>query len=168
MHGAEVKPSPGQIAMITDVAGTYGDSGSYDGSGGNDNMGLGGADNALLRDPSNVAVDTLGNIFIADSGNNVIREVSATTGDITTVAGNGMRGYSGDGELATATTAELNCPMGIAMNIQGNLFIADSGNDVIREVSAATQDITTVAGYCSWASEGSGDTAARGAATARG
>jgi sugar lactone lactonase YvrE len=94
--------------------------------------------------PEGVAVDSAGNLFIADGGNNVIREVNASTGIITTVAGNGHPGYSGDGGPATA--ARLYAPYATAVDAAGDLFIADNGNSVVREVSAATGDITTVAG----------------------
>jgi sugar lactone lactonase YvrE len=89
-----------------------------------------------------VAVDSAGNLYIADSFNNVIRKVNAL-GTITTVAGNGTGGYSGDG--GPATSAELNNPDGVAVDSAGNLYIADSGNSVIRKVNASGI-ITTVAG----------------------
>ena len=99
---------------------------------------------AELDDPTGVAVDSAGDLFIADSGNNVIREVNHATGVITTVAGNGTAGYSGDSGPATA--AELDDPAGVAVDSAGDLFIADTGNNVIREVNHATGVITTVAG----------------------
>ncbi len=74
----------------------------------------------------------------------MIREVVKATGDIITVAGNGTAGYSGDNGPATA--AELDSPRGIAVDSAGDLFIADSDNNVIREVVKATGDIITVAG----------------------
>ena len=94
--------------------------------------------------PSGVAVDSAGNIFIADSENMVIREVVAATGIIQTVAGNGKSGYSGDG--GKATQAELYYPFGVSVDGSGNIFIADDNNNVIREVVAATGIIQTVAG----------------------
>ena len=99
---------------------------------------------AELNDPNGVAVDSAGDLFIADTDNNVIREVVKATGDIITVAGNGTAGYSGDNGPATA--AELNSPRGVAVDSAGDLFIADCGNNVIREVVKATGDIITVAG----------------------
>jgi hypothetical protein len=78
-------------------------------------------------------VDSQGDIFIADYGNSAIREVNSATGVITTVAGNGLYGYMGDGGPATA--AELNEPVGLAMGSQGDLFIDDLGNNVIRQVT---------------------------------
>ena len=89
-------------------------------------------------------MDAAGDLFIADTGNNVIREVNHATGVITTVAGNGTDGYSGDNGPATA--AELDDARGVAVDAAGDLFIADTGNNVIREVNHATGVITTVAG----------------------
>ena len=71
-----------------------------------------------------------------DQSNNVIREVSAATGIINTVAGNGQQGYSGDG--GPATSATLNSSYGLKVDIYGNLYIADYGNNVIREVATST------------------------------
>jgi sugar lactone lactonase YvrE len=89
-------------------------------------------------------LDSSGNIFIADTGNNVIREVTASTGDISTVAGTGVVGYTGDNDAATSAT--LNSPDGVAVDSSGNIFIADTGNNVIREVKASSGIITTIAG----------------------
>jgi Bacterial Ig-like domain (group 3) len=99
---------------------------------------------AELYGPDGVAVDSAGDLFIADAKNNVVREVVQATGDIITVAGDGTAGYSGDNGLATA--AELNNPRTVAVDSVGDLFIADRGNSVIREVVKATGDIITVAG----------------------
>jgi NHL repeat len=95
---------------------------------------------AELSSPTGLAVDALGNLYIADSGNNVIRRVS-TAGVITTVAGNvaadqssgGLGGFSGDG--GPATQARLHSPQGIALDRAGDLFIADTFNNAIREVT---------------------------------
>ena len=100
------------------------------------------ATNAQLDAPAFVAVDNAGNLFIADTYNNRVRKVSLT-GIITTVAGNGVQGYSGDGGLATS--ASLNWPEGVAVDGAGNLYIADRGNNRVRWVSP-TGIITTVAG----------------------
>ncbi len=97
-----------------------------------------------LTAPGGVAVDGAGNLYIADTDNNVIREVNLTTGAIQTVAGNGTSGYSGDS--AAASAAELNSPQGVTVDAAGNLYIADTGNNVIRKVTASTGIITTIAG----------------------
>lgn len=99
---------------------------------------------ATMNGPRNVAVDDTGNIYIADSLNYVIREVVASSGVITTVAGNGVPGYSGDN--AAAASGSLSHPKGVAVDPSGNIYIADTGNDVIRKVTATTGIITTVAG----------------------
>ncbi|QDK81764.1 hypothetical protein EXU85_25395 [Spirosoma sp. KCTC 42546] len=118
---------------ITTVAGT----GSYGYSGDN-----GPAINANLGNPSGVAVDGTGNLFIADQSTHTVRKV-ATDGTITTVAGTGTQGYSGD--TGPAVNANLNSPYGIAVDGSGNLFIADQANHRIRKV-ATDGTITTVAG----------------------
>ena len=87
-------------------------------------------------------MDAAGNLYIADSGNNSIRKV-APNGTITTVAGNGTQGYSGDG--GPATSAELNYPYGVAVDAAGNLYIADTSNYRVRKVTP-DGTITTVAG----------------------
>jgi uncharacterized protein (TIGR03437 family) len=112
------------------------------GNGRNDYSGDGGpATRAALNGPSSVAVDAAGNVYIADRDNHRIRQVSPA-GAITTVAGNGQKGYSGDGGPATA--AVLNSPYGVAVT-SGVLLIADTGNNRIRRVTQAGT-ITTVAG----------------------
>jgi hypothetical protein len=115
---------------------------------GNGNAGYGGdgaaATSAELNDPFGVFVDGTGNIFIADTDNSVIREVVASSGSIQTVAGNATPGYSGDG--TPATSAQLDEPEGVSLDVTGNIFIADTYNSVIREVTIATGQIHTVAG----------------------
>ncbi len=113
------------------------------GTGANGFSGDGGpAISAQLNLPTGVAMDTAGNLFIADSGNNRIRKV--TPGRvISTVAGNGLSGFSGDG--GQATSAQLNGPTDVAVDIAGNLFIADTYNERIRKVSSGGV-IATVAG----------------------
>jgi sugar lactone lactonase YvrE len=113
---------------------------------GNGSLGYSGengpATSASLNYPQEVAVDTAGNLFIADESNH-IRRVDVTTGFITTVAGNGTAGYNGDNILATSAGMR---PFGVALDDAGNLFIADSYNYRIRRVDAVTGFITTVAG----------------------
>ncbi|MDP1726709.1 MAG: T9SS type A sorting domain-containing protein [Bacteroidota bacterium] len=102
------------------------------------------ATSANLNAPLAVAVDTSGNLYIADKSNNRIRKVNYLTGVITTVAGNGSPAYSGDN--GQATLAAIKSPCGIAVSPSGNLFIADRGNSKIRKVIASTGIITTMAG----------------------
>ena len=99
---------------------------------------------ASLGSPRGVAVDGAGNIYIADTNCHVLRKVAAATGIITTVAGNGTAGFSGDGGPAVA--AELNGASAVAVDGEGNISIVDRGNLRIRQVAAATGIITTVAG----------------------
>jgi hypothetical protein len=100
------------------------------------------ATSAKLCTPVGVFVDSKNNVYIADWSNHVIREVS--NGTINTIAGNGTGGYLGDG--GPAITARLNHPASMAVDSSGNVFIADEYNHRIREVTAATGIITTVAG----------------------
>lgn len=102
------------------------------------------ATEAQLNSPSGVAIDDKGNIIIADSFNNRIRIVDARTGIISTVAGTGEQGCSGDDGLAVR--AQLSGPTGLALSADGALFIADSGNHRIRKLDRAQQIIVTVAG----------------------
>jgi sugar lactone lactonase YvrE len=120
--------------MITTVAGD----GTADFSGDGDN-----ATTAGLSYPRGLAIDSSGNLFIADCNNSRIRKVTPA-GIISTVAGIETAGFSGD--KGSATSAELNHPTGVAIDSSGNLFIADSNNSRIREVRAAYGDINTVAG----------------------
>jgi sugar lactone lactonase YvrE len=120
---------------ITTIAGN-GTSG-YSGDGGQ-------ASAAELNSPRDMIVDSSGNIYIADTNNNVVRKV-ATNGVITTIAGNssGLSGYTGDG--GQATSAKLNDPQELAIDSSGNLYIADLLNAAVRKV-ATTGVITTIAG----------------------
>ena len=99
---------------------------------------------AELNPPNAIAVDGSGNVYIADWGNHRIRKVEASTGIISTIAGNGTGGYNGDGISATA--AELNYPAGVAVDGSGNIYIADDGNNRIRKLTVSTGIITTIAG----------------------
>lgn len=100
------------------------------------------ATSARLNNPGAVAVDAAGNLYIADSYNNRIRKVDVN-GTITTVAGNGMTGFSGDG--GAATSAEIRDPKAVAVDATGNLYIADYRNNRVRRISVGGI-ITTVAG----------------------
>ena len=129
--------------VITTVAGT-GVRG-FDGDGGQ-------AVAARLANPSGVALDGSGNLYIADDGNDRVRKVD-TTGVITTVAGDGTGGFSGDG--GQAVSAQLRGPIGVALDSVGNLYIADDGNDRIRKVDTSGV-ITTVAGTVGYGTGGDG------------
>ncbi len=115
---------------------------------GNGTAGIGGDGGlgplAQLNNPQGVAVDAAGNVYIADTNNYRVRKVTAGTGIITTLAGNGIGGY--DGEAKLATLARLYVPTGVAADSGGNVYIADRNNQRIRKVSAATGFITTVVG----------------------
>jgi hypothetical protein len=99
---------------------------------------------ARLDLPTALAVDSGGNVFVADMRNHRIRKIDAATGVIATVAGCGIQGLSGDNGLATS--AALDSPSGLAVDSSGNLYLADTHNQRIRKVTAATGIITTVAG----------------------
>lgn len=132
----------GRLSLIAGIPSTPG----YSGDGG-------AAALAQFNLPAGIATDIAGNVYIADSGNNVIRKVmpgKAAYGSgmtetlvISTVAGNGLSGYSGDGGSAIA--AQLNRPSGIVVDAAGDLYIADTGNNVIRKVTP-DGNISTVAG----------------------
>jgi hypothetical protein len=97
-----------------------------------------------LSFPGGILIDSDGNLVFADTGNHRVRKVDARTGVITTIAGTGQSGFSGDSDQATR--ARLNSPRGVASDREGNLFIADTGNSRIRRVDKSTQMITTVGG----------------------
>lgn len=119
--------------IINTVAGTGIDGFSGDG---------GTAASAELNNPGGVAVDSTGNLYIADSSNHRVRKVDAS-GKISTIAGIGTGGYSGDG--GPATSAQLNNPYRLTLDSVGNLYIVDYSNDCIRKVDVSG-NISTVAG----------------------
>ncbi len=130
----ELNLGTGTVSTVAGIAGTT----AYSGDGGP-------ATSAALFNPTAVAVGPTGlTLFIADTFNNAIREVNLTNGVINTVAGTGTAGYTGDG--GAATSAELFDPSGVAVDSAGNVYIADSDNNVVRKVTASTQVITTIAG----------------------
>ena len=120
--------------IITTVAGTG--TAGFGGDGGP-------ATSALLNYPWGVTLGGNGNLYIADLSNNRIRMLN-TAGVISTVVGTGVRGYYGDGGAATA--AQLNVPAAVLVDVAGNLYVADSGNQLVRKVSATTGLIETIAG----------------------
>jgi len=125
------------------IAGSLGS--GYSGDGGP-------AGDAQLTGPRGLAVDAAGNLFIADSGNHAVRKIAAN-GIITTVVGDGNRGFSGDG--GSAKRARLNTPTAVAIDAKGNLYIADTLNHRIRKVNRAG-NIVTVAGSGTVSSVGHG------------
>jgi sugar lactone lactonase YvrE len=108
----------------------------------------------FYTDDRQLGSDSAGNIFIPDVGNSRVRRLDRQTGIITTVAGNGQRGFSGDGGPATAASFFL--PGGVTVDTAGNLFITDTFNNRIRKVDAKTGIITTVAGSGPATSTGDG------------
>lgn len=131
------------------------------------------ATQAELFLPSAVALDGVGNLYIADSNHNRIRMVCAGTtatiagttctgaGIITTIAGvTGVAGYAGDGTQSTSSTVQLSLPSGLAIDGAGNLYFSDSGNDVVRRISAVSGIITTFAGNHTAGFSGDGGPAA--------
>ena len=129
--------------IISTIAGN--DTGGYAGDNGS-------ATNARLALPIGVAADINGNIYIADQHNNVIRKATKSTGIITTVAGTGISGFSGDG--GPATDAQLSFNSAVAVDTAGNIYIGD--NSRIRKVNAATGIINTIAGTGAFAYAGDG------------
>ena len=129
--------------IITTIAGTG--TAGFSGDGG-------AAASARLNAPAGVAVDAAGNVYVADMLNHRIRKVAAD-GTVTTIAGSGARGFSGDN--GAATQASLNSPRGVAFDAAGNLYIADRDNHRIRRVTPGGI-ITTVAGSGSQGFSGDG------------
>ena len=137
-------------SIITTVAGNGSTGSTGDG---------GVATNAQIGSPGGVAVDSNGNIFIADALNNRIRKVDGASGNITTYVGTGSAGFSGDGPAVSANINLIATAVhsGIAVDKQGNLYIADTGNNCIRKVSSSSGIITTIAGIGGTAAGLSGD-----------
>jgi trimeric autotransporter adhesin len=124
------KVSAGNISTVVGTGGYAGDGGA--------------ATNGQINNPNGVAVDPLGNLYIADSANCVVRKVTASNGLITTIAGiGGSCGYSGDGGAATA--AQLNGPESIILDSSGNIFVSDTANARVRKITPGGT-ISTVAG----------------------
>ena len=114
---------------------------------------------ARLNMPFDVAFDSAGNLIFSDTMNHRVRRVDRRTGTITTVAGNGTKGFSGDG--AAATGAQLNEPYGVVLDAAGNLYIVDRLNGRIRWVDVRSGVIATIAGNGSGKYAGDGGAATR-------
>ena len=128
----------GTNRVVTTIAGTAGTFGSADGTNGD----------AQFSGPANLAMDTNGNLYVADGGNNTIRKITpvGTNWVVSTIAGNaGSGGGSADG---TNGNAQFNVPSGIAVDAGGNLYVADTGNETIRKIMPAGTNwvVTTIAG----------------------
>jgi len=143
--------------QVTRIAGpppdAAGGNAGYSGDGGP-------ATNARLKQPTGLALDTAGNLYVADSGQNVVRKID-TNGIITTVAGNGdpsLSTSSGDG--GPATSAKLTFPTAVTVSAAGDLYIADSLGERVRIVSASNQVISTLAGNGTAGFSGDGGPAA--------
>ncbi len=134
-------------ATIETVAGAGVDAPYVDGDGGP-------ATKSSVVAPEGLAFDTSGNLYIAEVQMHRVRRVDARSGIISTVAGNGRRGFHGDGGPATA--AMLANPTGLAVDVSGGLFIADSANNRVRYVSPTTGVINTIAGDGAARSSGDG------------
>ena len=102
--------------------------------------------NTSITLPSGVALDGAGNLYVVDTDNDEILEVNLTSGNIVARWGNGQAGFAGDGQAPNASTTEFNSPSGITVDGSGNVYIADTGNNRIREISASTGLIATIAG----------------------
>ncbi len=147
-----------KVATGTGIISLYAGNGvpAYNGDGGP-------AVSASMNGPSACALDSTGNLYVAEAGNNIVRKIAASTGIITTVAGNGFGdgcaggGFGGDG--GPATKAELFCPYGVAIDTSGDLFISDKGNGRVREVNARSNVITTIAGNGTYGYSGNGGAA---------
>jgi hypothetical protein len=107
---------------------------------------------AMLDSPVGIAVDSKFNVYFSDVKRNVIRIMNGVSRIISTVCGTGYRGFSGDG--FHAQLAKLSSPMGISLGLEGNLFIADTGNHRIRMINTTTKNIFTMAGNGSKGSSG--------------
>ncbi len=149
-------PVPNPPAMTVGKISTIAGNGNATWSGDN-----GPAADATLSSPSGVALDGAGNLYIADTANNRVRKIAAVngipTGTITTVAGNGTAGLGGNCQASLAQVVELNRPQGVTVDSAGNLYIADTGNQRILRMDAATGLIATVAGNCALSSLGDGE-----------
>lgn len=135
LYNHVVRKVSATTGIITTVVG--------DGTSGNSGDG-GPASAARIYWPGGVCKDATGNLYITDAYSNVVRKVDAATGNISSIAGTGTDGYSGDG--GPATNANLSGPMGICADAAGNIFFTEDGNGTVRKINAASGTITTIAG----------------------
>ncbi|MDG0814571.1 NHL domain-containing protein [Cohnella rhizosphaerae] len=153
VDGDKVYFTEGMDNYLVRVIEADGKLGTYAGNGTSRYSGDGNeALNAQLQAPSNIAYDSRGNLYISDGENNRIRKVD-TTGFISTIAGTGISGFFGDG--GPADQAELSSPNGIAVDLNDNLYIVDSGNARIRKVDQGGL-ITTISGNGEFGFSGDG------------
>ncbi len=159
-----------KVAASTSIISTIAGTGASSYSGDN-----GQATSAALYNPTGVAVDSsgkdavsynaamamlilsllLGNVYVTDCSNYRVRKITASTGVITTIAGTGATGYTGDGGQATA--ANIHSPLGINLDTSGNVFFGDTNYNVIRKITVSTGIISTVAGTGSTSGGYNGD-----------
>ncbi len=99
---------------------------------------------AEVFQPHYITFDAAGNLFIADMGNNRIREILASNGNITTVSGDGLPGDNGNN--ISALTSQLSYPTDVASDKSGNIYVAEVGNNMIREIDYSTGNILKIAG----------------------
>lgn len=97
---------------------------------------------AAFNTPGNLVVDANGDIYVADTGNQVIRKITMSTGMVSTYAGTGVRGLN-NGDLTSATFFS---PYGIAIDVGGDIFVADAANNVVRKITVSTGKVSTFAG----------------------
>ena len=140
------------------ASGSNGAGGKISTIGGNGSFGFAGdggsATSAQLNTPRGLCVDSSGNVYIADWGNNRVRKISGS--NINTAAGNGLLSYSGDG--GSATQAQFNFPSAVAVDSAGNIYVADTGNHVVRQITAKGV-VSTFAGTGSAGFAGDGSAA---------
>jgi sugar lactone lactonase YvrE len=119
--------------VVTTLAGSAGNTGSTDGTG----------TAARFNNPTGLASDGAGNLFVADSSNNTIRQIDVATGVVTTLAGSASNAGSADG---TGDSARFYYPGGLATDGAGNLYVAEYPNHTVRKIVVATRAVTTVIG----------------------
>ena len=129
---ATIIPATAQSYTFTTLAGTAGIQGSADGSGAA----------ARFNNPHGITTDDVGNLYVADTGNNIIRKIVISSGVVTTFAGTG--GYSTNDGMGNV--AQFNQPAGIMADGVGNLYVADTGNHTIRKIVISSGAVSTVAG----------------------